>query len=549
MSLTAPIVRLDDVDVDIDGRAVLRGISLELHPDRHLGVVGDNGSGKSTLLALLAGNRWPKPGGGRRTYDFGEGPERDAVTARSRIALVGHELQDLYFARRWNFRVRDIVGSGATRTDIPRRNPPEIAVRRADAVLAATGLSPLADRRLLELSRGQQRRVLIARALAFSPALLLLDEPTGGLDSAARADLFAMLEQIAAETPLVLAMHREEDLPGLVTDVARLDAGRLNRIAVIDRLAGPGVSPAAGQVPPSAAGQGPPPAAGQRTPPAAGHKAPPTAGDRPPRPAAARAQDGNREHEPLIAVDGASVWIDGRRVLDSIDWRLERGEHWLVTGANGAGKSTLLRLLHGELRPARGGAIRWPGLGDPRDVWTLRRRVALVSAELQARYLYPTRVFDAVASGFDASIGLTRRLAPLEIAEVESLLEAFGLVSLRDRLLTALSYGQRHRTLIARTLTTEPRVLLLDEPWEGLDTVSSTIVRRELARRMEGGTQIVCVSHVGTHGLDLNRALRLERGRIVDAGAAGGARGAPRLAGDGGVQVIGADDSAERRES
>ena len=196
-----------------------------------------------------------------------------------------------------------------------------------------------------------------------------------------------------------------------------------------------------------------------------------------------------------------------------------------MTGSNGAGKSTFLRLLHAELRPARGGSIRWPGIGDPRNVWALRRRIALVSPELQARYRYPATVLEAVASGLHASIGLVGRLTAEELERVEQLLETFGLTPLRARALSSLSYGQRHRALIARCLIVNPTVVLLDEPWEGLDTATRDIVTAELARRMADGMQIVCASHIGAAGLRFNRALKLENGAIVRAGDSAGLRG------------------------
>ena len=480
-----PIVSLSKVDVDIGGRRILHAVDWSLAPGQHWGIVGRNGSGKSTLLALLAGMRWPAPGRGSRVYDFGEGPERDAVTARRRVALLGHELQDRYFARGWNFRARDIVLSGVTRSDIPKRRPAPEQVTRAERLLETLGLGHLAERRLLELSRGEQRRVLIARALAAEPALLLLDEPASSLDAGSAAALADMLVRAADTTQIVVAAHRREDLPALITNVARLEAGQLrapaamrrsrSRIRVADGTAG--IAPASSTA------------------------------------------------EELIALEHVDVWIDGRRVLAGIDWKLREGDSWLVTGPNGAGKSTLLRLLHGELRPARGGTIRWTGLGNPRNVWALRRKLSLVSPELQARYLYPTTVFDAVASGFHASIGRVRSLKPAERARVGELLSDFELEPLADRLLTTLSYGQRHRALIARTLVIEPKVLLLDEPWAGLDPESIGIVRHEIERRMTAGMSVVCVSHVGAGGLALGRRLGLADGRIVSADGSGARRG------------------------
>lgn len=482
MTQTAPLVSLDGVDVVIDGQTILHRIEFEISTGQHWGIVGANGSGKSTLLALLSGRRWPAPGRGTRTYDFGSGPERDAITARERVALLSHELQDLYIARRWNFRARDIVHSGLTRTDIPQRRASQASLDEASNLLEQMHLGHLAERRLLELSRGEQRRVLITRSLAFKPALLLLDEPASGLDALSRKELEAMLAVVAERTQVVTTSHRFDQLPAIVTDRAMLDAGRLQL-----------------QVPVAATA---------RTRSAARTDAT-TGNDRGSRALAAKV---------MIELKAASAWLGDRQVLKELDWQLKAGENWLITGDNGAGKSTLLRMLHAEIRPARGGRIHWPGLGDPRNVWDLRRKVALVSAEFQARYRYPTRVFDAVASGFQSSIGLVRKLTRAQNDRVVALLADFELQALGDRLLATLSYGQRHRVLIARTLVTDPAILLLDEPWEGLDDETSEIVAEQIGRRIAAGSQVVCVSHVGPRGLSLNRRLELVDGRIAYAG-------------------------------
>jgi molybdate transport system ATP-binding protein len=500
MAQTGPLVILDGVDVDIDGCTVLHDIRFEIASGQHWGIVGANGSGKSTLLSLLSGQRWPRPGHGSRTYDFGDGPERDAVTARQRVALVGHELQDLYVARRWNFRALDIVHSGLTRTDIPQRRASPRSRQEAQALLESMDLGHLAERRLLELSRGEQRRVLIVRSLAFKPALLLLDEPASGLDTASRSDLDAMLTVAAARTQLVMTTHQVEKLPAFVTDRAIIESGRLRRLKPVDAETETETETET-EIQPE-----PEPASRTQARPAVDSSAVPGADER------------EAPVRVLIRLEAASAWQGDRLILNTLNWTLNYGENWLITGQNGAGKSTLLRMLHAEIRPARGGKITWPGLGDPKDVWALRRSIALVSPELQARYRYPTRVVDAVASGFHSSIGLVQALTNAQNDRVLALLDDFELTAFGDRLLSTLSYGQRHRTLIARTLATDPQILLLDEPWEGLDTRSSDIVAEQIGRRMSAGTQVVCVSHVGPRGLCLNRRMTLKDGRIADVG-------------------------------
>ena len=481
----APLIRLDRVDVDIAGAPVLRGITWRLERGERWGVVGGNGSGKTTLLGLLAGTVWPAPDRGERRYDFGRGAEHDAVAARSEIVVVSHELQDRYARRGWNFTALEVVLSGIYRTDVPRRHPEARERKLALATMGELGVALLAPRRFLELSRGEQRRVLIARGIAFAPSVLLLDEPASGLDRAARIELGALLERVPREVALVCAAHVEADLPAAIDRILRLERGRIVASAALPSAAGGSQQRRAGRGVSAGAT-----VRRKATRPRGAGKA--ALRDR--RPA-------DRERPlPLVEIENASVWLGSRRVLRDFDWRIDPGQQWLVTGANGSGKSTLLRLLHGQLRPAKGGAIRWPALGNPRSVWTLRRQVAWVSPELQAAYRYPTTVRDCVASGFDSSFGLTRAPTVPESDRVGELLAEFSLEALATRRLTTLSYGQARRALIARALVNRPKLLLLDEPWEGLDEDAAAALNRALAATIVHGTQLVCASHLAAHG-------------------------------------------------
>lgn len=478
-----PLVRFDRVDVDIAGAAVLRAIDWHLERGQHWGVVGDNGSGKTSFLGLIAGTLWPVPGRGTRVYDFGTGPQQDAVEARRRIVLVGHELQDRYARWNWNFSALDVVLSGVYRTDVPRRRPRAPERHRALAVMRALDIAPLAARPFLQLSRGEQRRVLIARGVAFEPDVLLLDEPASGLDRTARAELARMIDRIGAERTLVCTAHAAADLPRTTTHVLRLTNGRIAGAQAADF----------------------------------DYAARARAADAPRLARAAPADDTSRSAPAVVIVEHADVWLGGRQVLFDIHWTMQPREHWLVTGGNGAGKSSFLRLLHAQLRPAVGGAIRWPGLADPADVWTLRKSVAWVSAELQAAYRYPSTVRTCIASGFRSSFGLAHSPTPAETARVEELLAEFELRELAERKLATLSYGQARRALIARALTNRPRVLLLDEPWEGLDGANAARLNEALRAAIGAGTQLVCASHLALYRELFTHELVLKNGRIAAA--------------------------------
>jgi molybdate transport system ATP-binding protein len=533
-----PLIRLDRVDVEIAGAPVLHDISWRLLPGEHWGVVGANGSGKTTFLHLISGALWPVPGRGERRYDFGAGPQLDAVEARRRIALVGHELQDRYARWGWNFSALDVVLSGVYRTDVPRKRPEPAERIRALALMRELGIAALAERPFLQLSRGEQRRVLVARGFAFKPAVLLLDEPASGLDRSARHELDQLVEaairggtrrpgkyggSAAALLPptardggsaatagaqsrptardggsaatagallppsLICSAHTIGALPAGIGYVLELRAGRIVHAGprVLDDLAAPRQAARSNER-----------SASRRA----------TA----PRTRAGRA---------LIEVEHADVWLGARRVLHDINWRLQEGEHWLIRGANGAGKSSLLRLLHAQLRPARGGHVHWPALGSPRNVWALRRNVAWVAPELQAAYRYPSTVRDCVASGFESSIGLVREPSPEQSRRVAELLAWFDLEQLAERRVATLSYGQFRRALIARALVNRPRVLLLDEPWSGLDVPTAELLDSALGLIAANGTQLVCASHLEHHEEPFTHELMLADGRITATAA------------------------------
>jgi len=480
------MIILHSVDVALAGHTVLRDLDWELRPGEHWAVIGANGSGKTSFLRLLAGTLWPAPGAGTRRYDFDGELQTDAVQALGKITLVGHELQDRYTRLGWNFDAADVVLSGLARTDVPRRLPDAPNRIRARGLLRQLGLLHLADRPFLELSRGEQRRVLIARALAFKPAVLILDEPVAGLDARSRQALIETIDQISEHTTVICSYHEAANLPRSLSRLLRLEDGHVIESGPIPVDA----KAPAGPVPGTAGGD------------------------------ELSSQNASAEQiaaggNPIIAVEHANVWLDHRRALADINWTLYEGEHWQITGPNGAGKSTLLRLLHGQLRPAKGGAIWFPGIDNPDNVWSLRKQVAWVSPELQAGYWYPTNVRQCIASGFDSSIGQTRRLKPAEDELVDELLEQFELQPFANRNVKALSYGQFRRVLIARAVVHTPKVLLLDEPWEGLDAGVLNLVTGQLNQIIARGTQLVCATHLAVNGAQFNREMRIEKGRIT----------------------------------
>jgi iron complex transport system ATP-binding protein len=229
--------------------------------------------------------------------------------------------------------------------------------------------------------------------------------------------------------------------------------------------------------------------------------------------------------EPGVVLRAESVDLErgGRLLLSQVTFSVRSGEHWALLGPNGAGKSTLLRLLATYAHPTRGEVeILGHRLGRV-DVFTLRPHVALVSPEHPVRFARAAR--DVVLTGATGTIERKARWSPSssDLARAEAAIEVMGLATLADARWTTLSQGERGRTLIARALMAEPRVLLLDEPAAGLDLAGRERLLAcldDLRERQPGLATVLVTHHLEELPASTSHALLLTGGKMVAAGPA-----------------------------
>jgi molybdate transport system ATP-binding protein len=202
-----------------------------------------------------------------------------------------------------------------------------------------------------------------------------------------------------------------------------------------------------------------------------------------------------RAAQPLIELAHVNVWREGVTVLKNLSLQIRPGECWVVHGANGSGKSSLLQLLYGDLSAAHGGSIVRAGIESGVPLEHFRRRVGLVAPELQAIHPRYLRVEEVVASGEHASIGLNEPLQRRLHDRIRRALRTVGATALEKRLIRTLSYGQLRRVLFARALVHEPLLLLLDEPYAGVDAGTSASLRARVRRALESGVTVVMATH------------------------------------------------------
>ena len=210
------LLSLDAVQVHRDGRLVLDGASLTLHPGERLAIVGPNGAGKTTLLRTLVG--LDQPSAGHVTL-FGTpcGTEAQFRTARRRIGFLFQDSDDQLFCP----TVVEDVAFGPLNLGAP----PAQARQTALATLDSLGLAALADRTTHRLSGGEKRLVCLAGLLAMQPEVLLLDEPTNGVDAANGQRLRAALQGFPGA--MILVSHDDGFVAELATRALVLHQGRL----------------------------------------------------------------------------------------------------------------------------------------------------------------------------------------------------------------------------------------------------------------------------------------------------------------------------------
>jgi iron complex transport system ATP-binding protein len=217
-----------------------------------------------------------------------------------------------------------------------------------------------------------------------------------------------------------------------------------------------------------------------------------------------------------------SVWRStpaGRAdLLREIDWRVERGERWVVLGPNGAGKTTLIRIASARTRPS-GGVARVLGrqLGRfPLDV--LRREIGVVEPVLGRRFYPDELAVEVVQTGLAGTILL---VDDVDGERAREALEHVGAAALAERRIATLSEGERARVLLARALVADAKLLVLDEPGAGLDVPGRLMLRHAVAGALAARPELTTITV--THELEslppeTTHALLLRRGEAVAAG-------------------------------
>src|SRR5690554_4103271 len=472
------VARLQGVRLDYGKTRALDGIDLTVPAGCMVGLIGPDGVGKSSLLALISGSRRIQQGsvqvlGG----DMAERGHRNQVCPR--IAYMPQGLgRNLYSTlsveENLQFFAR-LFGHGQAERH-----------RRIDHLLRATGLDGFLQSPAGKLSGGMKQKLGLCCALIHDPDLLILDEPTTGVDPLARDQFWELIESIRRQRPqmsVVVATAYMDEAQGFDWLVA-MDAGRILATGAPAELLEQTASTSLEQAF-----------------------------------VALLPEERKRGHAPVVIppldVDENDIAIEAKNLVlrfgdfvavKDVSFRIRRGEIFGFLGSNGCGKTTTMKMLTGLLPASEGQAWLFGSEVSPKDIET-RRRVGYMT---QAFSLYSELTVRQ-------NLVLHARLFAVPEADIpariEEMLDRFGLNEAADSLPSNMPLGMRQRLSLAVAMVHQPELLILDEPTSGVDPVARDAFWRlliELSRRDQ------MTIFLSTHFM--NEAERCDRMSMMHAG-------------------------------
>lgn len=221
----------------------------------------------------------------------------------------------------------------------------------------------------------------------------------------------------------------------------------------------------------------------------------------------------------LLKLENVNLFIDNNHILKNINFKINKGENWAIIGRNGSGKSFLLKIISTYQYPSEGKVfIMGHKLGET-NVWELRKKIGIVSNELQKEYGETTTVSNVVLSGFFSSIGIYEKTSFEMIRKKEEIIDFLHLNHIKDKPFGKISYGEQKRTLIGRALVFDPELLILDEPATGLDIASKEEFLIYIEKLIKNGHSIIYVTHhIDEIVPSINKILTLKNGAIFNYG-------------------------------
>jgi iron complex transport system ATP-binding protein len=221
----------------------------------------------------------------------------------------------------------------------------------------------------------------------------------------------------------------------------------------------------------------------------------------------------------FVVMENISLRREENQILDDVHLRIEPGEHWVILGRNGSGKTTLLEMMNGYMFPSSGRIEVLGNVYGQCDVREVRKEIGYISQTLIEKLTLRDPVWEVVATGAYAFLRFYQTIPDEVKTKAMNLLDEMGFAKLADQPLGTLSQGERKKVMLARSLMSEPKLLIMDEPCAGLDLYEREKMLIEIDRLRQRNMTVVYVTHHVEEIVPLFTHVALIRdGRIAAAG-------------------------------
>jgi molybdate transport system ATP-binding protein len=458
-----PFITLDNTTVRLRDRLFLQDTSWQMNSNEHWAILGPNGSGKTTFAKSLFGA--VPVVRGNIIFNFSTDDHQNPATMANAIGYVSPEMhRDIIEREDLEDDFREFSGKINEITTVKHiilnkraeSADGDQAKKRLNTIAKKIGIEALLARDIRSLSTGEMNTALIAKALIKRPKLLILDEPFDGLDEPSRNVLAGIINDLmGGNMQVILITHRFAEMVPNITHVLLLRHGKIFKSGKKEDIFTAANINRVYEIDPRPI-QNYPEKMGQTT--------------------TAAKKRGSPSSRILIEMKNVTVKYGGQRILDKFDWRVKEGENWAILGPKGAGKSTVLTLILGDNLQAYANEIYLFGKrrGSGESIWDIKKQIGYISSDLQIRQHKNINAFDVVCSGFFDSNGLYKKCSSEALSIAREWTQFLGVDELADQKFGRLSHGQRQLIMIARAMVKSPEILILDEPFQGLDLKNRT---------------------------------------------------------------------------
>ena len=419
-------------------------INICMQNDEHWAIVGANGAGKSVLVDILTSVHPLLIND--VAYDFGDAKEK-GVSSNIRCVTFcdtyGEASSLKYYQQRWNH------GDNEEEAPTVEEILNETRTNNADLDELIKELLPkvFLEKTIMMLSSGEFRRFQLVKSLSCSPSLLILDNPFIGLDAEARTQVTDFLSRLtnSGVIQIVLVLSRQDSLPSFITHVVSMEKMNIKAKytkeeylkSIYNNEEKVGV----------------------------------LCKDKENEIINLPYKDNEYNTKGVIDFNNINISYGSHAILKDLCWKVDCGEKWALCGRNGSGKSTLLSLVCADNPQGYACDITLFGnkRGSGESIWDIKKHIGYVSPEMYRAYKKNLPTIDIVASGLYDSVGLYHRLSDSDKEKCLWWMDKFGIKELANRPYLKISSGEQRLALLVRAFVKDPELLILDEPFHGLD--------------------------------------------------------------------------------